>query len=59
MYNRFDRYIKSKMRIVQNQANDDIFIYNGDDSNIPIGYVQMKPEYSDFPLIRKLVMDVF
>jgi UDP-N-acetylmuramoylalanine--D-glutamate ligase len=52
--NRFDRYIKSKMRIVQNQANDDIFIYNGDDSNIPIGYIQNETRIFGFSIDKNL-----
>ncbi len=37
--NRFDLYIKSKMRIAENQNENNIFIYNGDDPNLPIGLV--------------------
>jgi len=37
--NRFDLYIKSKMRIAENQNEDNVFIYNGDDPNLPIGLV--------------------
>ncbi len=52
--NRFDLYIKSKMRIVQNQADDDIFIYNGDDSNIPIGYVHNETKMFGFSIDKSL-----
>ncbi len=36
---RFDLYIKSKMRITENQNGEDVFIYNGDDPNLPVGLV--------------------
>lgn len=52
--NRFDLYIKSKMKIVQNQAEEDIFIYNGDDSNIPIGYVHNETKILGFSIDKSL-----
>lgn len=52
--NRFDLYIKSKMKITQNQADDDIFIYNGDDSNIPIGYINNETKMLGFSMDKSL-----
>jgi UDP-N-acetylmuramoylalanine--D-glutamate ligase len=51
---RFDLYIKSKMRITENQAEGDFFIYNGDDNNIPIGYVSDKTAMFSFSLDKSL-----
>jgi UDP-N-acetylmuramoylalanine--D-glutamate ligase len=52
--NRFDLYIKSKMKIVENQADGDIFIYNGDDGNIPIGLASDKTKLFAFSLDKEL-----
>jgi len=52
--NRYDLYIKSKMRITENQDEENIFIYNGDDANIPIGYVSSKINLFPFSLDKSL-----
>lgn len=52
--NRFDLYIKSKMRIVENQGEGNLFIYNGDDANIPIGYVAEDIKLFGFSLDKNL-----
>jgi UDP-N-acetylmuramoylalanine--D-glutamate ligase len=52
--NRFDLYIKSKMKIVQNQGEGDTFIFNGDDGNIPIGYVSANTSMFGFSLDKSL-----
>jgi len=52
--NRYDLYIKSKMRIAENQDSSNIFIYNGDDENIPIGYVSSKINLFPFSLDKSL-----
>lgn len=52
--NRFDLYIKSKMKIVQNQEKGDTFIFNGDDGNIPIGYVSANTSMFGFSLDKSL-----
>ncbi len=52
--NRFDLYIKSKMKIVENQRKGDFFVYNGDDGNIPIGYVPNDTRMFAFSLDRGL-----
>lgn len=52
--NRFDLYIKSKMKIVENQSVDDVFVYNGDDANIPIGLVSSDTELLAFSLDKEL-----
>lgn len=57
--NRFDLYIKSKMKIVENQGQGDRFIYNGDDSNIPIGYVSKETKMFAFSLDKNLSNGVF
>lgn len=51
---RFDLYIKSKMRIVENQKEGNFFIYNGDDPNIPIGYVSDSAKMYSFSLSKYL-----
>lgn len=52
--NRFDLYIKSKMRIIKNQNEKHNFIYNGDDENIPIGYVSNKVNLFAFSLDKSI-----
>lgn len=52
--NRFDLYIKSKMNIVRNQSTNDLFIYNGDDTNIPIGYVSNETKMFAFSIDKSL-----
>ncbi|MEE9429844.1 MAG: UDP-N-acetylmuramoyl-L-alanine--D-glutamate ligase [Melioribacteraceae bacterium] len=52
--NRYDLYIKSKMRVAENQDSSNIFIYNGDDDNIPIGYVSNKINLFPFSLDKSL-----
>jgi len=52
---RFDLYIKSKMKIVENQTGGDLFIYNGDESNIPIGYVPEDTRMFPFSLNKTLI----
>jgi UDP-N-acetylmuramoylalanine--D-glutamate ligase len=52
--NRFDLYIKSKMRISQNQTIGDVFIYNGDDDNIPLGYVHEEIDLYAFSINKNL-----
>jgi UDP-N-acetylmuramoylalanine--D-glutamate ligase len=52
--NRFDLYIKSKMKIVMNQSKADFFIYNADDGNIPIGYVADDTRMFTFSLDKSL-----
>lgn len=52
--NRFDLYIKSKMRITNNQNQHDYFIYNGDDDNIPIGMVPADVNLFPFSLEKLL-----
>lgn len=52
--NRYDLYIKSKMRIAENQDSSNMFIYNGDDENIPIGYVPSKINLFPFSLDKSL-----
>ncbi|MCB0753728.1 MAG: UDP-N-acetylmuramoyl-L-alanine--D-glutamate ligase, partial [Ignavibacteriae bacterium] len=52
--NRFDLYIKSKMRITKNQSTGNTFIYNGDDENIPVGYVSDKTNLLAFSIEKGL-----
>jgi len=52
--NRFDLYIKSKMNLVKNQLQGDIFVYNGDDANIPVGYVNEKTQMFPFSIDKSL-----
>ncbi|MBK7105824.1 MAG: UDP-N-acetylmuramoyl-L-alanine--D-glutamate ligase [Ignavibacteriae bacterium] len=52
--NRFDLYIKSKMRIIKNQNEQHTFIYNGDDENIPVGYVSSKVNLSAFSIEKNI-----
>lgn len=52
--NRFDLYIKSKMNIVLNQGQNDFFIYNGDDTNIPMGYISDEVRMFAFSLEKEL-----
>lgn len=52
--NRFDLYIKSKMRIGENLDKDNYFIYNGDDSNIPVGMISNKVTLVGFSLDKVL-----
>ena len=52
--NRFDLYIKSKMKIVSNQNIDDNFIFNGDDENILLGYVPEETNLLPFSLDKNL-----
>lgn len=52
--NRYDLYIKSKMRITENQNSSDTFIYNGDDENIPIGLVSDAVRLFPFSLDKNL-----
>ena len=42
------------MRITENQEAGDFFIYNGDDDNIPIGYVSDKTQLFSFSLDKSL-----
>ncbi|PID58158.1 MAG: UDP-N-acetylmuramoyl-L-alanine--D-glutamate ligase [Ignavibacteriae bacterium] len=52
--NRFDLYIKSKIRIAENQDKGDTFIYNGDDENIPMGYISERVQFLPFSLKQSL-----
>jgi UDP-N-acetylmuramoylalanine--D-glutamate ligase len=52
--NRFDLYIKSKMKISKNQGEGDFFIFNADDDNIPIGYVSNKTRLLSFSLDKNI-----
>lgn len=52
--NRFDLYIKSKMKIVVNQDQEDSFIFNGDDENILLGYVPDETKLLPFSLEKNL-----
>jgi UDP-N-acetylmuramoylalanine--D-glutamate ligase len=52
--NRFDLYIKSKMKIVMNQSKGDYFIFNADDANIPVGYVSDDTRMFTFSLDKSL-----
>jgi UDP-N-acetylmuramoylalanine--D-glutamate ligase len=52
--NRFDLYIKSKMRIAENQNGENIFIYNGDDPNLPIGLVPDNVQLYPFSIDKGL-----
>lgn len=52
--NRFDLYIKSKMNLVLNQGLNDFFIYNGDDTNIPMGYISDEVRMFAFSLEKEL-----
>jgi UDP-N-acetylmuramoylalanine--D-glutamate ligase len=45
----FDNYIKSKMRIIQNQSTDDAFIYFADDAVITSAMKNMKPAMKLYP----------
>lgn len=51
----FDDYIKSKMRIAQNQSEDDYFIYNIDDENI-LKYVD-EVKAKKLPMSIKVELD--
>jgi UDP-N-acetylmuramoylalanine--D-glutamate ligase len=57
--NRFDLYIKSKMKIVFNQDRDDTFIFNGDDDNILLGYVSNETSLLPFSLEKNLINGSF
>lgn len=57
--NRFDLYIKSKMKIVSNQSDDDVFIFNGDDENILFGYADANIEILPFSLHKLLANGSF
>ncbi len=52
--NRFDLYIKSKMKIAKNQNETCSLIYNGDDENIPVGYVSKDINIFAFSLDKGL-----
>ncbi len=52
--NRFDLYIKSKMRITKNQDENDFFIYNGDDHNLPVGLVSETINFYPFSIDKGL-----
>ncbi len=56
---RFDLYIKSKMRISENQSATDMFIFNADDNNIPLGYVSKDISLVGFSLDKGLVNGSF
>ncbi len=57
--NRFDLYIKSKMRIVKNQNAKHNFIYNGDDENIPLGYISEEVNLIAFSIDKSLTNGCF
>ncbi len=57
--NRFDLYIKSKMRIGENQKSGDFFIYNGDDENIPVGMISDEVNLLAFSLDKGLANGSF
>jgi len=57
--NRYDHYIKSKIRIIENQGKGDVFIYNGDDDNIPVGYVPKATRMFTFSLDKHLSSGCF
>ncbi|MBK8943759.1 MAG: UDP-N-acetylmuramoyl-L-alanine--D-glutamate ligase [Ignavibacteriae bacterium] len=57
--NRFDLYIKSKMRIIKNQTERHTFIYNGDDENIPLGYVSNKVNLFAFSIDKSITNGCF
>lgn len=52
--NRFDLYIKSKMKIAKNQNSKHNFVYNGDDENIPLGYIPENVNLFAFSLEKSL-----
>ena len=52
--NRFDLYIKSKMKIISNQNHDDVFIFNGEDYNILVGYASENIKLFPFSLEKIL-----
>lgn len=53
---KMENYINSKFRIIQNQTNDDWFIYNMDDSNIStwIDSHEIKAKKAPFSLVQKV-----
>lgn len=57
--NRFDLYIKSKMKIVSNQKNDDVFIFNAEDENILLGYADANIGLLPFSLEKLLTNGSF
>ncbi len=54
--NKMEKYIASKLRIIQNQTNQDWFIYNADDQNILNEIYKQKPaaQLAPFSLVKEI-----
>lgn len=57
--NNFDEYIASKLKITENQNEDDLFIYNADDANIKSNLKNKKVQKLAFSLISELPAGTF
>ena len=57
--NSFDEYIAAKMKVTENQNEDDFFIYNADDSNIKINLKNKKVQRLAFSLKSDLPAGAF
>ena len=57
--NSFDEYIASKLKITENQDEDDFFIYNTDDPNIKSNLKNKKVQKLAFSLISELPAGTF
>jgi UDP-N-acetylmuramoylalanine--D-glutamate ligase len=51
--NKFDNYVQSKFRILQNQTKNEVLIFNADDPVITGELAKRKPEMSLFPFSLK------
>jgi UDP-N-acetylmuramoylalanine--D-glutamate ligase len=57
--NNFDEYIVSKLKITENQNEDDFFIYNADDANIKSNLKNKKVQRLAFSLTSELPAGTF